>query len=394
MGLPGGFQFTGIACGIKPSGKLDLAVVSSQTPCVAVGVYTQNIVRAASIEWNQQLTPTEEFKALIINSGNANACTGQQGIDDNQTIATIAAKHLDVQENQILVLSTGVIGQHLPMSQTASGIAQAISEQGSSRDHFERASMAILTTDKGPKTVESIVSTESGDIKIAGMAKGAGMIGPKMATMLAIIVSDAKIDTGKAQQILNRAVERSFNRISVEGHTSTNDALIMICNGDSGIEIDSADTLKEFENAITENCIQLAKQIPADGEGASHLITIDIHGAADDQQADRVARTVAASALVKTAITGADPNWGRIVSAAGYAGAEMDVSMTSLKLNGFLVFEHGQPVEFDEKQVSQALNDQFETLIELTIGRGSGFARHWTSDLTQEYVRFNSEYTT
>ena len=153
MGLPGGFQFTGIACGIKPSGKLDLAVVSSQTPCVAVGVYTQNIVRAASIEWNQQLTPTEEFKALIINSGNANACTGQQGIDDNQTIATIAAKHLDVQENQILVLSTGVIGQHLPMSQTASGIAQAISEQGSSRVHFERASMAILTTDKGPKTV-------------------------------------------------------------------------------------------------------------------------------------------------------------------------------------------------------------------------------------------------
>ncbi len=394
MGLPGGFEFTGIACGIKPSGKLDLAVISSQTPCVAAGVYTQNIVRAASIEWNQQLTPTEGFKALVINSGNANACTGQRGIDDNQTIAAIAAKHLDADENQVLVLSTGVIGQHLPMQETTNGIAQAISEQGGSEDHFERATMAILTTDKGPKTVESVVSTKSGDIKIAGMAKGAGMIGPKMATMLAIIISDAKISSDSAQQILNRAVEQSFNRISVEGHTSTNDALVMICNGNSEIEVESDESLREFEKAVTENCIQLAKQIPADGEGASHLITIDIHGATNDQQADSVARTVAASALVKTAITGSDPNWGRIVSAAGYAGAEMDVSMTSLKLNGFLVFDNGQPVQFDEKQVSQALNDQFETLIELTIGSGPGSARHWTSDLTQEYVRFNSEYTT
>jgi len=394
MGLPGGFEFTGIACGIKPSGKLDLAVISSQTPCVAAGVYTQNIVRAASIEWNQRLTPTDGFKAIVINSGNANACTGQRGIDDNQTIASIAAKHLDADENQVLVLSTGVIGQHLPMQETTNGIAQAISEQGGSEDHFERATMAILTTDKGPKTVESVVSTNSGDIKIAGMAKGAGMIGPKMATMLAIIISDAKISSDSAQQILNRAVEQSFNRISVEGHTSTNDALVMICNGNSEIEVESDESLREFEKAVTESCIQLAKQIPADGEGASHLITIDIHGATNDQQADSVARTVAASALVKTAITGSDPNWGRIVSAAGYAGAEMDVSMTSLKLNGFLVFDNGQPVQFDEKQVSQALNDQFETLIELTIGSGPGSARHWTSDLTQEYVRFNSEYTT
>jgi glutamate N-acetyltransferase/amino-acid N-acetyltransferase len=212
--------------------------------------------------------------------------------------------------------------------------------------------------------------------------------------MLAIIISDAKISSDSAQQILNRAVEQSFNRISVEGHTSTNDALVMICNGNSEIEVESDESLREFEKAVTESCIQLAKQIPADGEGASHLITIDIHGATNDQQADSVARTVAASALVKTAITGSDPNWGRIVSAAGYAGAEMDVSMTSLKLNGFLVFDNGQPVQFDEKQVSQALNDQFETLIELTIGSGPGSARHWTSDLTQEYVRFNSEYTT
>ncbi|MDC0311487.1 bifunctional ornithine acetyltransferase/N-acetylglutamate synthase, partial [bacterium] len=217
MGLPGGFEFTGIACGIKPSGKLDLAVVSSQTPCVAAGVYTQNIVRAASIEWNQQRTPTEGFRALVINSGNANACTGQRGIDDNQTIAAIAAKHLGADENQVLVLSTGVIGQHLPMQETTNGIAQAISEQGGSQDHFERATMAILTTDKGPKTIESVVSTKFGDINIAGMAKGAGMIGPKMATMLAIIISDAKISSDSAQQILNRAVEQSFNRISVEG---------------------------------------------------------------------------------------------------------------------------------------------------------------------------------
>ena len=394
MGLPNGFEFTGVACGIKPSGKLDLAVVSAQTPCVAVGVYTKNVVRAASIEWNQQLTPTERFKALIINSGNANACTGQRGIDDNQAIAAIAAKHFNANENQMLVLSTGVIGQHLPMAKTAEGIEKAISEQGNSQDHFDRATMAILTTDEGPKTVESVVSTETGEIKIAGMAKGAGMIGPKMATMLAIIISDAKISSKKAQQILNRAVDKSFNRISVEGHTSTNDALVMICNGNSDVEVDSDESSQAFENAITENCIQLAKQIPADGEGASHLITINITGATNDQQADLVARTVAASALVKTAITGSDPNWGRIVSAAGYAGAEMDVSMTSLKLNGFLVFENGQPVDFNSKQVSKALKEQFETLVELSIGAGTGSATHWTSDLTQEYVRFNSEYTT
>lgn len=394
MGLPNGFEFTGVACGIKPSGKLDLAVVSAQTPCVAVGVYTKNVVRAASIEWNQQLTPTERFKALIINSGNANACTGQRGIDDNQAIAAIAAKHFNANENQMLVLSTGVIGQHLPMAKTAEGIEKAISEQGNSQDHFDRATMAILTTDEGPKTVESVVSTETGEIKIAGMAKGAGMIGPKMATMLAIIISDAKISSKKAQQILNRAVDKSFNRISVEGHTSTNDALVMICNGNSDVEVDSDESSQAFENAITENCIQLAKQIPADGEGASHLITINITGATNDQQADLVARTVAASALVKTAITGSDPNWGRIVSAAGYAGAEMDVLMTSLKLNGFLVFENGQPVDFNSKQVSKALKEQFETLVELSIGAGTGSATHWTSDLTQEYVRFNSEYTT
>ena len=315
MGLPNGFEFTGVACGIKPSGKLDLAVVSAQTPCVAVGVYTKNVVRAASIEWNQQLTPTERFKALIINSGNANACTGQRGIDDNQAIAAIAAKHFNANENQMLVLSTGVIGQHLPMAKTAEGIEKAISEKGNSQDHFDRATMAILTTDEGPKTVESVVSTETGEIKIAGMAKGAGMIGPKMATMLAIIISDAKISSKKAQQILNRAVDKSFNRISVEGHTSTNDALVMICNGNSDVEVDSDESSQAFENAITENCIQLAKQIPADGEGASHLITINITGATNDQQADLVARTVAASALVKTAITGSDPNWGRIVSA-------------------------------------------------------------------------------
>jgi glutamate N-acetyltransferase/amino-acid N-acetyltransferase len=394
MGLPSGFEFTGVACGIKASGKLDLAVISSKTPCVAVGVYTQNVVRAASIEWDQQLTPTNHFKALIINSGNANACTGQQGMDDNQAIAAVASQYLKTEENQVLVLSTGVIGQHLPMPEIVQGIEQAISEQGSSQAHFERTSLAILTTDKGPKTVESMVATESGEIRIAGIAKGAGMIGPKMATMLAIILSDVKISSNRAQQILNRAVEKSFNRISVEGHTSTNDALIMICNGSSDVELNSEESFLAFENAVTENCIELAKQIPADGEGASHLITIDITGATNDQEADSVARTVAASALVKTAITGADPNWGRIVSAAGYAGVEMDVSMTSLKLNGYLVFENGQPVDFDARRISQDLKNQFETFIELTIGCGAGSARHWTSDLTPEYVRFNSEYTT
>lgn len=220
------------------------------------------------------------------------------------------------------------------------------------------------------------------------------MIGPNMATMLAVMMTDANLSPKDAQSVLADAADRSFNRISVEGHTSTNDALLLICSGESGIQIKSDNSLSRFTDELTASCIELAKRIPSDGEGASHLVSINVTGAQSESDADQVARTIAASALVKTAITGADPNWGRIVSAAGYAGVEMTIEQTDLLLNGNVLFKRGQPVPFDATSVSQSMASQFETCIDLNIGSGPGSATHWTSDLTVDYVRFNSEYTT
>ena len=392
--LPLGFKFSGVKCGIKESGALDVAIISTDETSVAAGVYTQNVVRAASIDWNREITPSSEFRAVVVNSGNANACTGEQGVADNQQMANEVAALIGASANQICVLSTGVIGHLLPMENVSAGIAQAVAEADHTAERFELASQAIMTTDKGPKTISQTVEVGDKTIRLAGMAKGAGMIGPNMATMLAVMMTDAELTPEVAQTLLTQAANESFNRVSVEGHTSTNDALLLICTGASGVKVSADDQIKQFADTLNNACIELAKQIPSDGEGSTHLVSIEVTGAQDDQQADQAARTIAASALVKTAITGADPNWGRIVSAAGYAGVQMTVEQTDLQLNGHYVFRSGQPIEFDAATVSRSMADNFETLIQLKIGSGPGSAMHWTSDLTVDYVRFNSEYTT
>lgn len=391
--LPLGFKFSGVKCGIKASGALDLAIISTDKNSVAAGVYTQNIVRAASIDWNRAITPSSEFRALVINSGNANACTGEQGIADNQLMAAQVAELIGAAAEQVCVLSTGVIGHLLPTQKISAGIADAISKADNSKESFELASQAIMTTDKGPKTVTKSVAVGDQKVQLASMAKGAGMIGPNMATMLAVVTTDAKLSPEVAQRLLTQAADKSFNRISVEGHTSTNDALLLICTGESGVEVDQPAQIEQFAAALDDACIELAKQIPSDGEGSTHLVSIEVSGAETDQHADQVARTIAASALVKTAITGADPNWGRIVSAAGYAGVPMQVEQTDLQLNGHYVFRSGQPIDFEAATVSRSMADNFETMVQLKIGSGPGSAMHWTSDLTVDYVRFNSEYT-
>ena len=391
--LPKGFSFGGVACGIKKSGKPDLAIICCDEASVAAGVYTQNLVRAASIDWNRAITPTDDIRAVVINSGNANACTGDQGTQDNLAMATLAADAIGIAAKQVLVLSTGVIGHHLPMENVTNGIGDASQQLANNEAAFERAANAILTTDNGIKTVHESVEFSGGQVSIAGMAKGAGMIGPNMATMLAIMVTDAKLDLRQAETILQRVADASFNRISVEGHTSTNDALLLICSGNSEVNVADSE-LDSFEQALTKTCIDLAKRIPSDGEGATHLIEIRVEGANSVAHADQVARTIAASALVKTAVTGCDPNWGRIVSAAGYSGVEMEVEKIDLEINGHDVFKHGQPISFDETVVSRSMSSQFQTNIRLKIGDGEGCATHWTSDLTVDYVRFNSEYTT
>ena len=399
MKIPRGFKFGGLACGIKASGKKDLALICTQQPAVAAGVYTQNVVCAASIDWNRSITPSAEFRAVVVNSGNANACTGQQGAKDNQTMAGLVAQALStdvesVKPESVAVLSTGVIGHALPMDELTTGIAAVSDSVGDSQQSFIDAAEAIMTTDQGRKVASREVQIGGESIAVVGLAKGAGMIGPNMATMLGVICTDANVRLDQAAAMIKSAADRSFNRISVEGHTSTNDALILICSGQAGNSIENESDLSILQQAIDQVCLETAKLIPADGEGATHLVEIQISGANSDADAERIARTIAGSNLVKTAITGADPNWGRIVSAAGYAGVPMGLSQTRLELNGFPIFDQGEPLTFDAKQVSDAIKNSFETTVSLVVGAGAGKAIHWTSDLTVDYVRFNSEYTT
>ena len=391
--LPHGFRYAGVACGIKASGDPDLALITSDIPVAAAGVYTQNRVRASSIDWNEALTPSRDVCGVVVNSGNANACTGATGRSDTERMAEIAARRLNCPAESVLVLSTGVIGQALPMDCVQRGIEAACEQAASGRDRFIQSADAIRTTDAFGKWACRTIPLASGSAVLAGMCKGAGMIGPQLATMLAVLVTDAALAPEALDRALRVAVDESFNRISVEGHTSTNDAVLLLSHP-RGTPCVEADDEAVFQRALTELCIELAKMIPADGEGARHLIEIRVAGTADDRQAESIARTVGASPLVKTAVTGGDPNWGRIVSAAGYAGVPFEVRDLTLILNGHTVFEGGQPARFDPPRVSQEMQEAEEVLIELTVGSGPGRARHWTSDLTVDYVRFNSEYTT
>lgn len=409
--LPLGFRWSGVTAGLKKSGLSDLALVTTDDSAVAAGVYTQNVIRAASIDWNRSITPTSRFRGLVINSGNANACTGEIGIADNRAMANELAHQIGAEDSQVCVLSTGVIGHLLPMPKIVAGVKEGVATLGRSFGHFEAASQAILTTDQYPKTALSSFEIGGTTLRIAAMAKGAGMIGPNMATMLAVMMTDAALTPDIAQSMLKRIADRSFNCISVEGHTSTNDALVLIASGaalsarptplaplrEKGVGREGENDLEflaALESEMTRLAIELATKIPSDGEGATHLVEIRVDGADSTADADRIARSIANSPLVKTAILGGDPNWGRIVSAAGYCGVRFKPVNVSLHLNGFELFRAGTPLPFDASEVSQSIKSNFQTRIELRIGEGSGTAKHWTSDLTIDYIKFNSEYTT
>lgn len=389
--LPLGFKYAGVACGIKKSGKPDLALIVADQPAAAAGVYTQNVVHAASIDWNRSLSPNSQLKGVIVNSGNANACTGEQGVVDNRELARLGAEAMDADINQVLVLSTGIIGETLPMERIAVGAQTAGQHLNADSVAFERAASAIMTTDQFAKTASRQWDSPQGTVTITGMAKGAGMIGPNMATMLCILTTDAAITPSDLDRSLRQAVNSSFNCVSVDGHTSTNDAVILMASGKIPM---SEDDLSCFTQHLQDTCIELAKLIPADGEGASHLIELIVAGTETDRDATVIAKTISSSPLVKTAITGADPNWGRIVSAAGYAGIPFDPETTSLRINGTLIFSEGTPCSFDAASVSQSIAAARDVRVELQVGNGNGKARFWTSDLTVDYVKFNSDYHT
>lgn len=393
--VPQGFEFAAVHCGIKRNPqKEDFTLIHCPEGATAAGVYTQNIVHAAPVVLDRQRTPASDVRVVAVNSGNANACTGQRGWNDAVEMARLAAEACGAKPEQALVMSTGVIGVFLPMEKIAAGTKAAQAKLARDEAALHVASRGILTTDNGPKITSRQLQLGGRTINLAGIAKGAGMIGPNMATLLAVMMTDAPLTPEVAQAAIKAAADESFNCISVEGHMSTNDTLLLLASGQAGGAPLAGEDLQTFQAALTETCIELAKQIPNDGEGATHLICVRVEGCRTAAEARQIAQTVANSALVKTAITGGDPNWGRIVSAAGYSGITFDPAGVDLTVNGHKLYERGAPLPFDAKTVSQAIKNQRETELALTFREGSAGIRFWTSDLTVDYVKFNADYTT
>jgi glutamate N-acetyltransferase/amino-acid N-acetyltransferase len=390
MLLPKGFRFAGIHCGLRASepGRLDLALVVSDGPATAAGVFTQNRVAAAPVHVCRERLPRADARGVVVCSGNANACTGDQGLADARRMADLAAAAVGCAPEQFLVCSTGVIGRPLPMGVFETGIPAAARQLGPNEGQFDQAARAILTTDTRPK----MASRQVGSYSVAGFAKGAAMIGPNMATMLGFVLTDAPVPAAALHGVLRPAVEDTFNCISVEGHTSTNDTVLILANG-RGPAL-AGDDMHKFDTAVREVCADLARGIAADAEGAEHLIVIDVEGCRSDGEAKRIAKTIADSALVKTAVYGADPNWGRFVSAAGYSGVEFDEVDLSLWMGPFELYRTGAPLPFDVKAASGYLKDNREVRLRLKFTLGEGRCRFYTCDLTPEYVRLNADYTT
>lgn len=395
--LARGYRFAGLHCGIRPDpGRRDLALVVSETSAAAAGVFTQNRVRAAPVRVSRERLPAGDARGVVVCSGNANACTGQQGMDDARCMTAVAAQAIGCRPEQFLVCSTGVIGRLLPMPTIETGIRAAAARLDGTRAALDEVAHAILTTDTRIKVATQSVTLAGTEVRLTGLAKGAAMIGPNLATMLAFVFTDATVAPTDLAAIAARAGDQSFNCVSVEGHTSTNDTLLLFANGraqPSAAPLDGAD-LQRFEAATASVCVELARAIAADAEGATHLITIEAEGLRDDAEARRVAKTVADSPLVKTAIFGADPNWGRIVSAAGYAGVPFEEEDLSMWLGDLLLYHAGTPQPFDPATASAYLKRERHVLLRLRFTLGAGRATFWTCDLTAEYVRLNADYTT
>lgn len=393
--LPQGYRVSGVHCGIKKASDCeDVTLIVADVPSLAVAVYTQNAFRAAPVILDEDRTPSKTIRAIVANSGNANACTGETGRKNAIQMTELVADACSVNADDVLVLSTGIIGEHLPMKNIAAGIQSAAAALSTEDLSLESAARGIMTTDTHPKLASRTVEIDGKEVTVTGIAKGAAMIGPNMATMLGILLTDANLDVGDAEACLADAVETSFHSISVEGHTSTNDTVVMMANATAISKPLKADSLTRFRETVNEVCVELARSIPNDGEGATHLIEISITGASDDGDARTIAKTVADSALVKTAICGADPNWGRIVSAVGYANATVNASSLSLRINGTLVFENECPVNFDAEELGKSIRQNRTTNVDIDMGISDGSCRFWTCDLTAEYVRINADYHT
>lgn len=376
----------------SPSDKLDLGLLYSLEPCAAAALFTTNRVRGASLLLSQRHLASGSARAVIANSGCANASTGERGLADAEEMARLAADKLSLAPQEIVVASTGVIGWFLPMDRIRSGLATLRPTREGGLD-FARA---IMTTDTVPKSVAAAVATNGGRYLIGGCAKGSGMIHPQLATMLAFITTDAAVRPHFLREALRQAADVSFNMMTIDGDTSPDDMVLVMANGAAGpAEPMGADhpNAPVFQSALTRVCVHLARELARDGEGAHKLIEVRVEGASDEADARRVARAVAGSLLVKTAVHGCDPNWGRVLTAAGYSGARVQEETCRLYLQGARVFADGLPQAFDEAALREALAAR-EVTIKLELGLGQGAATAWGCDLTEEYVRINASYTT
>ena len=400
---PRGWSAGVAACGVKaftagasalPGGQReDLTVFASDRLCDAGGVFTTNRVKSASVVIDQLHLKNNRVQALVVCSGNANACTGAQGFRDALQMAKLTADRLDLDPNQVLVGTTGVIGRYLPMDALKRGIAEASASLTATGG--EDAARAIMTTDTVPKTHAVEFELGGVPVRVGGMCKGSGMIHPNMATMLAYVTTDAAVVPGWVSSVARRVADRSFNQVTVDGDSSTNDTFLILANGAAGNPPVEPDTPKAaiLEEALLEVARELARKIARDGEGASKLITVRVTGAPDDDQARVAARAVASSSLVKTAVHGADPNWGRIVCALGYSGSDVAIDRLTVSIAGLTVFTAGAGMEVDLEAVRAAF-EQPEIEIAASLGLGDGHAEAWGCDLSAEYVRINADYTT
>lgn len=388
-----GFTAAGVKAGIKKSGNLDVAVIYTKTQAVVAGTFTQNKVAAAPVYVSKEVVATGTAHAIVANAGCANACTGQQGLDDAHKMAQIAADELGVNADDVIVGSTGVIGVNLPMDKLEAGIKDAVANL--SVDGSDNAGRAIITTDTHSKSVTCEFELSGKTVRMGAIAKGSGMIRPNMATMLCYITTDIAIDQALLQKAVSGCVEKSFNMISVDGDMSTNDMVIVLANGEANntkITEENAD-YQIFFDKLMMLCTELAKQIAADGEGASKFLTINVKGAKSFADAKTVGMAIANSPLVKTAFFGEDPNWGRVICAVGYSGADMVPEKTVVKFGGITIFANGTGATYDEKALAHVMK-QKDIVIDIELNMGQEDATVWSCDLSYEYVKINGEYHT
>ena len=390
---PQGFTAAGVRAGIKKNGNLDVAVIYTQKEAAVAGVFTKNLVAAAPVHLSKIVVGTGTAHAIVANAGCANACTGEQGIHDAEAMATIAANELGCRQDDVIVASTGLIGSNIPMDKMTSGIKDAV--KNLSREGSVNAGNAIITTDTYSKACATEVTIGGVEVRFGAIAKGSGMIRPDMATMLCFITTDADIDQKLLQEALRDATEVSFNCMTVDGDMSTNDSVVVLANGAAGNKkiVDKSADYQTFYETLKTICIELAKRIAADGEGASKFLTINVTGAESFADAKKVGMSVANSFLVKTALFGQDPNWGRTICAVGYSGVKLVPEKISIKFGDILTYAQGCGVKFDVEAMKKVLAAH-DVTIDIDLNLGNDSATVWSCDTNYASVKLNADYTT